>query len=1124
MSKSTIKQELVNRLSEKFRSINNDLFSGVKNDPKNTSFVDFINFSFYGIVPSGSFTDLGIDEKDYVYSFSVKNAVKNTLKLNSDAKLPLGISQASDDGKDLKLNISFNNVNAGYELNFLDVSRMTSIINDKLSKFINHRKGLLPAECNKYKTIDDFYDAVIKDYNKGLENSERIGHKSSPIARENFVNMFHNPLIEGIRDLGTELEKSYLATKSVADVVKQQEDIAKHAEAKRLKEIKKAENQKEKEVALSRLGSGLLQVANRKIEENTLVSFALVGENGQWYGYETKMSLADIKFKYDLSYAQRFLIMEVVDKNNNAKPLDSTIVDICPNATSIEIGANVTQINNNAFARKNINSVFLVADESFDSNGNLVWKLEEDAFKSDNSKLKVYVSGHKGKNNVYTGYTPDLFMQQYYNNELQNSIAGRVSRSKYVSTSNKNTISVPVESNNVVDEKQEKENYPVVAWKNYPVVVWNNNIINNIAIDEINRERQEAYEKETEVTLFLLSAVKNNNGKVTNVPSTAVGDPITGTISEIKKKYSEHLNKADGVLIMGVFDKKDNTPGPLTKDIVDLCPNASTIEVSPNVSQISKEAFSRDSISDVFLMGGENFDSETGKLAWDIEQGAVGNGNSDFRIHLAGARRGVEGGVYTGFTAESFNNFYENYNGLLKADVNGGILTTSKESVVPKTDNNEKVVTKIDDAESVATVDTNNNVVNNGGQNSNANSNVNINQASTNTNTNNNNTVNTNTTNTATNNYQGRPHVYPYVLDKHRHLNFGFGSIVRWSIKRPVWSTIAITGGLLGVAGILSGVVPAFGALFSSIKIATISVVSVGILVGGAIQIGKQILKKTNPRYRSLFLTDKANKLNRKIADKIRRIQSNMNNQRRLLEDEVGLLHGNATKTEGRKELSENNINTIRNEHAEYLKLQKQNQKLIQSGKGITNLNNRMQRIMEEVDRLEGTIGREDSLKQRLRQDKVKDVNSIIGYVNRAHKQMGKVYRPNTNMDIPEGESNANVYDHYRRYYTDKVNQQYGTSNYRFRENQIMNMPLDSDYTQDIKSDVRNRVGRILDGESEDNFGVRFINIEGKEEYVRSNNPKYFRRNNRNNNTARENNNADANVNTNTGDGNENER
>lgn len=1115
MSKSTIKPELVNSLSEKFRSINDDLFLGVKNDPNNTSFVDFINFSFYGIVPSGSFADLGIDEKDYVYSFSVKNAVKNTLKLNSDAKLPLEISQVSEDGKtNLKLNIPFDMyVNDDYELNFLDVSRMTSIINDKLSKFINHSKGLLSSERDKYKTIDDFYDAVIKDYNKGLVNSEKIGHKSSPIARENFVNMFHNPLVEGVRRLGTELEKSYLATKSVADVIKQQEDIAKRAEAKRLKEIKKAENQKEKEAALSRLGSGLLQVANRKIEENTLVSFALVGENGQWYGYETKMSLADIKFKYDLSDAQRFLIMEVVDKNNNAKPLDSTIVDICPNATSIEIGANVTQINNNTFARKNINSVFLVADEAFDSNGNLVWKLEEDAFKSDNSRLKVYVSGHKGKNNVYTSYNPDLFMQQYYNNELQNSIAGRVSRSKYVSTSNENTISVPVESNNTVDEKQDKENYPVVAWKNYPVVVWNNNIINDIAIDEINRERQEAYEKETEVTLFLLSAVKNNNGKVTNVPSTAVGDPITGTISEIKKKYSEHLNKADGVLIMGVFDKKDNTPSALTKDIVDLCPNASTIEVSPHVSQISKEAFSRDSISDVFLMGGDNFDSETGKLAWDIEQGAVGNGNSDFRIHLAGARRGVEGGVYTGFTAETFNNFYENYNGLLKADVNGGIFTTSKESVVSKTDNDEKVVTNIDDAESVAAAETNNNVANNGGQNSN----VNINQASTSTNANNNNTVNTNTAN----NYQGRPHVYPYALDTHRHLNFGFGSIVRWSIKRPVWSTIAVTGGLLGVAGILSGVVPAFGALFSSIKIATISVAAVSILVGGAIQIGKQILKKTNPRYRSLFLTDKANKINRKIADKIRRVQSNMNHQRTLLEDEVGLLHGNATKTEGRKELSENNINTIQNEHAKYLKLQRQNQKLIQSGKGVTKLNDKMQRIMEEVDRLEGTIGREDSQKQRLRQERVSEVNSMIGYVNRAHNRMGRVYRPNSNIDIPEGESNANVYDHYRRYYADKVNEQYGSNN----ENQILNTSLDDMYTGDIKSDVRDRVGRILEGESEDSYGINYINIEGKEEYVRANNPKYLRRNHRNCRNVNENsNNAGANANTNAGDGNENER
>lgn len=575
------------------------------------------------------------------------------------------------------------------------------------------------------------------------------------------------------------------------------------------------------------------------------------------------------------------------------------------------------------------------------------------------------------------------------------------------------------------------------------------------------------------VSLVLLRDVRYEGGRYIKEDVTHV---LELTITELREKYSTELNAAEGFAVMGITDK-DGNPQPLTKEIVDLCPNASTVEVDQKVKEIKKGSFSRENINDVFLLDTENYDANTGKLVWDIEQGAVENTNEDFRIHISGARRDNDSKTgwsynYVGFTADKFNNlYYSNYNDGLKAEADGRKFTFAP------SDNN-KVITDIGEP----------------------------------------------VPEDKTPHYKPpvegpkppvqrpqRKHVYPYLLDSHRHLNFGWGSLLRWSIKHPVWSTLAITGGVLGIAGIFSGIVPAFGALFASIKTAAISVAAISVVVGGVIEIGKQILKKTNKRYKSLFLTDKANKLNRKIAEKISRVQNNMNRQQELLGNEVGLLHGNAIKKEGERNLSQNNINTIRNEHAEYLKLQKQNQKLIGSGKGITALNSKMQKLMAKVDALEVAIGGEDTVKQELRRDNVSEVKTIVEYVNRAHKQMGRVYKPNNDVENKNGESNENVYDHYRRYHMNKhsvaeVEENTSEENDQTQDNKqapnkkkqtkikpkkVVINTLDEDITNELQDDVQNRVDNIIEGENEYNFGVGNIAWEGKEDYDRVHNPRY---------------------------------
>lgn len=1111
MAKTTINKGLALSFAEKYQKIDDmlyrDMYAVYDQNAKSVSFTDYINFFFYGVVPSGSFTDLGLSEDKSTYSFSVKQAIKNALKLNEDTSLPPEISKKTENGKTvLSLNIPFElYIYDDSDVNFLDSTRMSKILNEQLTSLLNHTKGLTVAELKKYSTVDNFYDVAIKEYNKGLPNGEKIGHKSSPIAREDFINLFHRPLVEGIRRLNDDLKKTYLDTRAAVDSAKKQLAREKRAETKRLNEIKKIEEQKNKLSTLSVLGGVINQVISKKEDENTLISFGFIGKDGKEIGSGEKMSLAEVKEKYknDLPNVESFLIAEVVDKNNNVKPLDNTIVGICPNVTSVEIGKNVTEINSNTFKQNNIKSVFL--NSAFDPSGKLLCEFEEDTFKSDNEKFKVYVAGQQnnGETIVYTGYSPDVFMQQYRNGELQNSVNGRVNKVKYDNIADDQGVG----NSDIVEVEKKKTEYPLVFW--------NNNLMNDIV---------DKYEKETLVSLVLLEEVDKGKLYYYSVQKSNDGSDDTfvfynntkvihsKSISKIREKYGKDIASAKGVYILGVTDR-EGKPLPVTKGIVDLCPNATTVHINENVKQISKGAFSRNNITNVFLMLNEStidsFDPTTSKLVWDIENGAVENSNKEFRIYLAGTR--IERPVYTGYTVDSFNRLYkDDNNALLKADVDGRIFTQSKDSVISKTDDDKEIVgdsTNLQPDSNNESVDENSVVTNGNNQNQdNLNNNENIvntnegsvdtNQSNDNSDQNNQNTDNNNVNTDDNNNVDPsnvnddvntenirstcRHRTYPYLLDTHRHLNFGWGSLLRWGIKRPVLSTIAITGGLLGIAGLLSGVVPAFGALFSSIKIATISVLAVGVLVGGAIEIGKQILKKTNKRYRTMFIKDKANKINKKISDKIRRIQNNMNRQKEALNDETGLLHGNAIKKEGVKKLSSRNENSIQSYHTKYSDIQNENQQLIYGRDGIENLNEKMQELMKEVSILENQIGGEDQLKQRLRNDKLSQIKDIVASIKGNHKKMGRVYKPSEELGIPNGESSLrNIYDHYRQY--KKIN----TDN----DNE-----LDPDTTYKIKKEVNERLEQVFAENDENEIGIDNISIEDKQTYNRNNNPRNFSR------------------------------
>ena len=514
------------------------------------------------------------------------------------------------------------------------------------------------------------------------------------------------------------------------------------------------------------------------------------------------------------------------------------------------------------------------------------------------------------------------------------------------------------------------------------------------------------------------------------------------TIEQIKANYASSLKLATRVMFMGVTDSTGTKVAPLTAQMVDLCPNANVIEICKNVSKIADYAFVRQNINIVALRGFNNFDKKTGEFNWELNPNTLKSNNPSFKI-VAGGRVGNR----ERYVASDYNKFmYEYYNGMLEKNLNAQIFTQTPDSKLPKI--TTEVKTPVGDGNNNQDNKTPEKIVVGSEPVDKPNPQPQPQRPAS-----------------VLNGLKGKKnYMYPYQLDVHRHLNFGPGSLLRWSVKRPVWSTIAVTGALLGIAGIFSGVVPAFGAMFASIKIAAASIFVGGLLIAGAIQIGKQILKRVNKRYRSLFMKDKANKLNKKIAEKLRQVQNNITRSKSLMETEVGILEGNATKLNN-PSLSAQNTHDINAAHKEYLQLIAKNKKLM---KQVGSLQKEMKNKMMTATTLEQQIGGEGTQKCQDREKRLNEANAIIEYYKKASKNMGRLYIPDPTKGRGDGESTKNIIGLY-----EDMNGR-GSAN--------VGQYLDSTQASDISTTVKQRIDQAISQETNTEV-VESVNFEGKEDF-----------------------------------------
>lgn len=543
------------------------------------------------------------------------------------------------------------------------------------------------------------------------------------------------------------------------------------------------------------------------------------------------------------------------------------------------------------------------------------------------------------------------------------------------------------------------------------------------------REERNAIKKATEEKEEAVSSVSKISCALFDANGRCIESIKGKTIEQIKEKYASKLNDTSRIIFTGVTNSTGTRVTPLTLQMVNLCPNADVVEVCEVVSQIEDYAFARKNIKTVILRGCENFNKTTGEFNWELKPNTLRNDNPDFRI-VAGGRIGDK----ERYVSSKYNDFmYEYYNGLLEKSLNGQIYTQYPDSNIPKLTSGE------DKKEVVGSEDLKNPDPQPQPQRS----------AST----------------IKTLNKEKKNYMYPYQLDVHRHLNFGPGSLLRWSIKRPVWSTIAVTGAILGIAGIFSGVIPAFGALFASIKIAATSVFVGGLAIAGVIQIGKQILKKVNKRYRSLFMKDKANKINKKIAERLRQVQDNITLSKSLMEKEVGILEGNSIK-ENNPSLSVDNTYSINEAHKEYLQLIAKNKKLM---KQVSSLQKKMNSQMTAATTLEHQIGGEGTQKCQDRERRLNEANSIIEYYKKASKSMGRLYKPEPDKEgRKDGESNLSIIDLYESE-DGEGSASVGTN-------------LNKERAKNISNIVKERIKKAISQET-DTEEIESVDFEGKEDF-----------------------------------------
>lgn len=486
------------------------------------------------------------------------------------------------------------------------------------------------------------------------------------------------------------------------------------------------------------------------------------------------------------------------------------------------------------------------------------------------------------------------------------------------------------------------------------------------------------------------------------------------SIKDLRKKYGTLCDTTQRVLFVSVADGKGQEK-PLSHGIIDVFPNVKVFEMWPTVTKIEDNTFNRENISCITLRSNnaiKTFD-ENGKFNWDLSLATLRN---DSNPNMTIVTNAIVDGKPRWSEMEYIPFMYHYGNGTLQSELQGRIF---KQNPTPPEkhvlDNNDEKQTTPEQRE------------------------ANKNQAEE----------------AKTNQEQTKKlsPVYPYQIDSHRSLNTGKGALLKWIIKHPVWSMILLAGTFVGIGGLITA-----GAMFASMKVVAASIVIGGALFCGAVQIVKQIIKKHNTRYRSLFEKDEVNKFNRKIAKTLRRMQERSKRQEELIKKEVGILDGNAKKPANPR-LSKNNINQITAAHKEYMKLLDKNQKLAVK---VEKLRTKMNKFAVLAETLESEIGGEDQEKIETRTNNLNEANSIIDKYIESAKQMGRLYAPDANKPKRrDGQSTENII----KYYTERHN--------AAGKAKLGQEDLDSALTGEIAKGVLERLNTVSEDTNSTNFEGR---------------------------------------------------
>lgn len=1057
-----IKNSKILKAGEAIEQLNEDLVKDVFNaySPSNSkrggaSFADFINFKFFGIIPenrSGDFEALEL--KGQKVPASVKSDIANIEKIckkSGDTQPDYGAELVKGDDGKFKVNYPFELIFeepdwvVDTSAKLFDNTKCSIVLNNILTKIVNHRGGLVKSELEKYKTVDDFVDSVIKEYNKNLSSGKKVGKK---VSKEMFVSHFYHNTIIGILKFTENIESKRTNISSANMMIASSENAMKRLQRATAKTTTE-EFEKETNISINE------KEKYKKTQTTT--------HNSQFKGFRASGKSVGQRTESELSEAQKFF------KESKLK-----------NETSEELSE---EEQTNVFADyfKNKYKQKQIVEEMKKAGSTISRDIQ--GFEQQESELKNHIASQVHKQ----------YEKKHKEIQQLETQKDKIEYEKYAtnfSTDKDKEVGDAIKGTWLGGENQEEAQSAKTLASDKLVSCMliddNDNVLNTIvnvspkhikqifgkSLDKASRVVfmnvvDKATSKPSPLTKEMVDLCKNATSVELQYNVTEIDDYAFArqnikqvVLQSAPKKLRENALKSDKYAYKN-FDENGNFHWNLKPETLANREPFTAPDTNPDFR--------------IFIAGNKNPDKYVG-LSYDSFMYEYSNGylqnDVDGKIYTAEERVSnnekvnflnfkdaiMSGEQVYSFTNEQLKKRVMGENGFASGvrDADGSGETADKDAE-PKTtsDSSQDVSDQTTPSENQTTDEQQGNEEQNvddntgeivedphhtgGGERFSEPIRLDEDEKNDNEETKEEDgktegesdekeeeltpqdppkkkTSSKNTTPEQVK--EGTKYKYPHCLDNHRHLNFGFGALTRWAIKRPVWTALALTGSVLGVAGMLSGVVPAFAGLFTSIKMVAVSAVAVGVIVGGVIEGTKQILKRTSRRYRTLFMTDKANKVNKKIQEQLVAVEQNLKDQQRHMITETQIMDGNVER-----KLSDENIKDIKKEHNEFVKLARENEKLLNGKKGVNALYKEMDKYMREVSRLEGQIGDENQAKKETREANQEIVKKIVRSYNDSVKDMKKVYGKDEYYQDKKV-SNMNVMDYYREKFAEDKNNQ----------------------------------------------------------------------------------------------------